>query len=269
MIDRRKSTIKRNRQGESVMAPFVLIVTFILILGFMVNGLMRMAASSEIGGIDLSDKTQPFGLYDFTFIVPTEGLVVDEDTVIDYVPYPTHEDPLIFTDEAPDPDEYKYVHIIRNNVNYNPESTDMWEMYSDFISIRRDPHNFVKWGDQWENAAIPFSAFADNYDNETKVSSVLFQLGNSQDALFIDTVDSTPEGFLTGLWGNDFTVSYGWSLFRLEEVDFWSAIAIVLYEELPGVTPVVNWIFHGFVWSSVIFVVFTMATRLTPFLGGA
>ena len=266
--NRRKPTIKRNRQGESVMPPFVLIVTFIILLGFMINGLMRMAASGEMGDIDLSDKTQPFGLYNFTFIEPTEGLVVDDDTVIDYVPYPTHEDPLIFTDEDADPDELKYVHVIRDNVNYDPESTDMWEMYSDFIAVRRDPHNLFTFGEQWENAAIPFSAFANNYDNVTNVSTVQFQLGDSQDSLFINTTDSTPEGFLTALWGNDFSVSYGWSLFRLEEVDFWSAIAIVLYDELPGVTPVVNWIFHGFVWASVTFVVFTMATRMTPFLGG-
>lgn len=266
--NRRKSTIKRNRQGESVMPPFVLIIVFILILGFMINSLMRMAASGNIGDIDLDDKTQPFGLYDFTFISPIDGLVVDEDTVIDYVPHPTHEDPLIFTDEAPDPDELKYVHIIRDNVNYDPGSTDMWRMYKDFVAVRRDPHNLVTLGEEWDNAAIPFSAFADNYDNISKVSTVNFQMGNSQDSLFINTTDSTPEGFLTGLWGNDFTVSYGWSLFRLEEVDFWGAIAIVLYEELPGVAPVVNWIFHGFVWASVTFVVFTMATRMTPFLGG-
>ena len=266
--NRRKSTIKRNRQGESVMAPFVLVVTFILILGFMVNSLARMAASGDlVGEGDLTDKPVPFGLYNFTFIEPTEGIVVDEDTVIDYVPYPTHEDPLIFTDEESD-DELKYVHVIRDNVNYDPESSDMWKMYRDFIAIRRDPHNLFTIADQWQNAAIPFSAFANNYDNVTNVSTVQFQLGDSQDALFINTTDSTPEGFLTGLWGNDFTISYGWSLFRLEEVDFWSAIAIVMYDALPGVTPLVNWIFHGFVWASVTFVVFTMATRMTPFLGG-
>ena len=266
--DRRKSAIKRNRQGESVMAPFVLVVVFILILGFMINGLMRIIVAGEAGDIDMSEKEVPFGLYDFIFIAPLDGLLVDDDTVIDYVPYPTHEDPLIFTDEVADPDELKYVHIIRDNENYKPGSTDMWEMYQDFVAVRRDPHNLFKFADQWENAAIPFSAFADNYDNETMVSIVTFQLGNSQDSLFIDTTDTTPEGFLIGLWSNDFTVTYGWSQFRLEEVDFWSAIAIVLYDELPGVTPVVNWIFHAFVWSSVIFVVFTMATRMTPFLGG-
>ena len=141
-------------------------------------------------------------------------------------------------------------------------------MYQDFIVVRRDPHNFLKFSDEWHNAVIPFITIANSYDNRTNVSVSNFKLGDSQDSLFVNSTDTTEAGFSAALWGNDFILYYGWSLFRLEEVDFWNAISMVLYAEIPGVHPLVNFIFHGFVMGTMVYVVFRMAVMMTPFLGG-
>lgn len=266
------------------MYPFVLIIALVMVLGFVLSGIAQFAESGEMAQSDYPGLTNPFGLYNYTLIdaepsdpnyitfsdggTTIEGYEISDDRVIDYVPYPTDEDPFLFYDPD-DAAEVKYVHIIRDNRDYDPESTEMWEMYQDFVSIRRYSEASFFWSDPWHDAVIPFTSMDDNFDNTTNVSITTFQLSGSQDSLFVNaTTGPGQANFTADLWANEFNLFYGWSLFRLEEVDFWGAIAMVLYAEIPGVHPTINWIFHAFIIGTIVFVVFRMAVMMTPFLGG-
>lgn len=276
--------LRKDTRAESVFMPFVMIIGMVLVLGFVINGLMQYAVSGQVSQGIYPSTTNPFGLYNYTTIAAydtgdpryvdfgdSEGYLISDADVLDEVPYPTDDDPFTFVDEDGD---VKYVHIIRNNADYDPESTDIWEMYQDFIAVRRHTSTQVI-GAKWYDAAIPFQTIEDNFDEgsndaglEMNVSITDFRLGKSQDSLFINTTIPGESAFISALWDNEFYLQYGWSLFRLEEVDFWGAISMILYEEIPGVHPVINFFLHAFILGTIVFVVFTMAVRMTPFLGG-
>lgn len=278
-----KKAIKSDDKGE-VMYPFVLIIALVMVLGFILSGISQYAQSGQITQGDYPGLTNPFGLYNYTLIDAVasdpdyvsfttddgtvEGYEISAGRILDRVPYPTDDDPYIFLDPD-DPNEKKYVHIIRDNADYTPGSTDMWEMYQDFVAIRRYSENSYFWSNPWHNAIVPFMKIDQQFDNSTNVSITEFQLSGSQDSLFVNATSGPGESnFTSDLWANEFNLFYGWSLFRLEEVDFWGAISMVLYAEIPGVHPMVNWIFHAFVIGTIVFVVFRMAVMMTPFLGG-
>jgi len=274
-----KKALNPDHRGEdTVMYPFVLIIALVAIMGFLLSGIMKYGESGDMSQIDYPEMAIPFGFYNYTTIdaEPSdpryidwgdeEGYQVSDSDVLDYVPYPTDADPFIFYD--PDDGDTKYVHIIRNNRDYDPESTDIYKMYLDFIVIRRDPVNFFKFDDEWHNAVVPFTTMASSFINETNVSVADFQLGDSQDSLFINATDPGFTNFTAALWDNDFYLYYGWSQFRLEEVDFWNAVAMVFYQDIPGVNPIINWLFHAFTIGTIAFVIFRMAIMMTPFLGG-
>lgn len=264
--------------SERVFYPFVLIFAFVLILAFVISGVAQYITAGSMAQGAYGALEMPFGLTNYTTILADdtdsryvdygdeEGYLVSDDDVIDEIPYPTHEDPFLFWPES-DPEEIKYVHIIRNNVRYDPDSTNIWEKYLDFIAVRRHTGAF-DWEPQWNNAAIPFSELAANFWNITNVSVTEFQLSGSSDSFFINTSDGGYGNFTAALWSNEFNLFYGWSRFRLEEVDFWEAIAMVIYADIPGVDDTIDWFIHGFVIAVIVFVVFTMAIRMTPFLGG-
>ncbi len=280
-----KALVKRLREderGESVMQPFVLIIALVLVLSFIIAGISQYAVSGSVTQGEYPGMTMPFGLTDYTLIEPYDltdprivdwgtekGFNVTDDDVLDVIPYPTDDDPFIFVDDQGD---LKYVHIIRDNADYDPESTEMWEMYRDFIAIRR--HAGVWVGDPWKDAAIPFSVIEANFDEGsdnstyTNISLTNFMLTGSQDSLFINATIPGEDAFVEALYDNDFMLFYGWSMFRIEEIDFWGAISMLMYAEIPGVHPLVNFLVHAFIIGTMVFVVFTMAIRMTPFQGG-
>ena len=270
--------IRKDTTAEQVAYPFILVLAFVLILAFILSGVYQYITAGTMAQGLYPGMTMPFGLSNYTTIAAdsddprfisygdTEGYQISDDDVLDEIPYPTHCDPFMFEDDDGDD---KYVHIIRNNVRYDPTSTDMWEMYLDFVAVRRHTGSGpgAVYGD-WNNAAIPFSAIQDNWWNTTNVSITEFQLSGSQDNLFVNATYGGEANFTAALWDNDFRLFYGWSLFRLNEVDFWGAIAMLIYADIPGVDDTVDWFIHAFVIAVIVFVVFTMAVRMTPFLGG-
>lgn len=276
-----KTNLRTDNHAE-VMYPFVLIIALVAILAFVMSGVSQYAQSGNMTSGDTINIENPFGMYNYTTIDADpldsryiefdggvlQGYKVTDDDVLDYVPYPTDEDPFIFTDDDGD---LKYVHIIRNNRDYDPGSADIWKMYLDFISIRRDVANAIYWESgesDWNDQAIPFTVIDDHFNNNTNASTTDFQLGDSQDTLFINVTTPGQAAFVAGLWGNEFNLFYGWAKFRIEEVDFWGAISMILYADIPGVNDTIDFLLHTFVISTIVYVVFRMGVMMTPFLGG-
>jgi hypothetical protein len=142
-------------------------------------------------------------------------------------------------------------------------------MYENFIAVRRNTVSPGSVRGDWMNAAIPLSAFADpaNWNNVTNTTVVEFKLGKSTDAIFLCTTNSTGSDIETGIWTNEFQIYYGWSNWRVEDVELSEAIAMAMYADIPGVHWMINYLVHGIVGATMIFVAFTMITRIIPFLG--
>lgn len=282
-----KRRLRRQCDGdEPVMYPFVLIIAFMMIIGFLAMGLSKYARSGQISSEDYSHYDVPFGMYNMTTVEAydgddryvtwadpiwgtIEGYEVTADDVIDYVPYPTHEDPFLFSMDWDDRYETKYVHIIMDNADYDPESTDMWKKYKDFVAVRREAPagviGIMSWGTMggsWFNSAIPFTSIQDHYINESDVSMVNFKIGNAHDTLFMNCTNPGESNFTSGLWSGEFNIFYGWANFRIESIDFWAALSMLFVDDIPGVNPLVNFVFHAIAIGTVTFVLFTMALRI-------
>jgi hypothetical protein len=266
-------------EGEAVQYSFILIVALVIILGFTISGVSQYAQSGEISQGMLANTDYPFEMKDYTLINNTdgddrsvdwvsgeEGFLVSDDDVLDYVPYPYDENPFVFVDS--DGEDLKYIHVIRDNSEYDPESTDIWKMYNDFIAIRRQVDDLFFWKDSWQNAAIPFTAIEDHFDNTTNASQINFRLGDMEDYMWFSVMDlDTGEGggtynFTSGLWSNDFYIYYGWYMFRIAAGDFWNAVSMILYDDIPYVDDTIDFLIHAFVISTIVYVVFTMAIKV-------
>ena len=264
-------------EGEAVQYSFILIFALVIILGFTIAGVSQYAQSGEISQGMMPGQDYPFNLYNFTAIDPLagdprivtygtlSGFQVSDADVVDYVPYPTDEDPFMFVDDKGD---RKYIHIVRNNSEYDPDSTDLWKMYSDFIAIRRHVDAYFL-GSDWDNAAIPFTTIEDCFSlNGThgtmgNVSIVQFALSERQDNMFFNASTGPGEyNFTMDLWGNDFRMFYGWSLFRMDDVDFWNAISMLIYEDIPYFDDTIDFLVHAFIISTITYVIFTMAIKV-------
>jgi hypothetical protein len=247
--------------------PFVLILTFVVILGFILTGVTRLATSAELSrGMD-PEFTNPYFDSNWTVISPEAGYLVTSEDVIDEVGKPTYDDPFIYTDLEDNDD--KYVHVVRDNAQYVEGSVDIYTKYQDFIVVRRNSLEPGSVGGEWFNAVIPLTEFAnpDNWDNSTNKSTVQFQLGKSLDALFIVTTNTTGADISAGVWSDSYELFYGWSNWRIEDIGLSEAIGMALWADIPGVHWLVNYIVHAFVYATIIFVVFTMITRIIPFIG--
>jgi len=260
--------LKSDSSGESVMRPFVLIFALIVIFALTVAGIGRMAYSAELQDREMSyiGEEFPLDLWNYSLIEPDVGIDIDPERVINQICHPTENDPYIFIDNTTD--DKKYIHIIRNNSDYEAGSSEIWKMYKDFIAIRRETDKWVV-GPKWNDGIVPYTTIANNYDNVTNVSMVDFRLSGRSDTLFINTTNTSDEGFLIGLWGNNYTLYYGWNNWRLDDINFWDAISLVMFDSLPGVHPIVDFLIKALIYGTIVFVIFTMVTRTIPFIGGA
>ena len=276
---RLRRTLPGDTKAESVMYAFVLLLSFVGLMVVAIAGVTQYVQAGASNEDLYGNLVFPFNMTEYMTIEADEeddryydaggglhGYNVSTDDILDYVPYPTDEDPFKFW-KPDEPDEIKYVHIIRDNQDYDPGSTDMWRKYRDFIAVRRDTGNVI--GERWNGAAIPFAQIADNWGNDTNASATNFFLSRSQDTLFINSSASDAANFTDDLYDNDFHLFYGWARFRLQEIDFWNAISMLFYNDIPEVDPLVNNLIHIMMISTTVFVIFTMAIRMTPFLGGA
>ena len=266
--------------AESVMYPFIMIIAFVAMMAIVITGVTQYIVAGDASADAYFNINSPYGLDEYTAIEADEtddrfftswdgieGYNVTDDDVLNYVPYPTDSDPFKFW-HVDEPEDIKYVHIIRDNQDYDPGSADLWTKYRDFIAVRRDTGSVLT--SRWNNAAIPFSELTSNYEEgEVNASVTDFMLSKSQDTLFLRSEINGSANFTTALYDNDFSLHYGWAEFRLEEIDFWNAISMLFYNDIPDVDPMVNNMIHVFTIAVVTFVVFTMAVRMTPFLGGA
>ena len=253
--------------GESVFKPFVIIFVVIILMTSIVMMLQHMATSASQLDQPM-DTTRAVGDYQDHLINPTSGLIVYNALVVNKMEHP-YQANFIFTDNGSGgglTGDIKYVQVVRNNVNFDPTSTDMWKKYRDFISVQRKTTTFIltPLSVTWNGAVIPFSALVNNFDDKTNTSIVRYQLSGNNDTLYIKCANNN-----TGLiWMNQFTIYYGWSVLRQGKVDFWSTIGMVMTAKIPGMNPILSFFISGMFWAVTCFMIFTMVSRIIPFIPG-
>ncbi len=253
--------------GEKVARPFVLLLSVMAVFSITI---MSITAQMNTSASSVNDSSNPnpldlrniLGDWSYTLIDPEGGIHISTANVTSHMHDP-RDSHIIFTD-ADHNDDKKYLQIIRNNENFDRNSSNMWERYKDFISVQR--HRDPYYGDDWGGASISYDQIVANYEWKTNTSKISFRLSGSQanDTLFVVLSHNDT----TEIWNNNYTLYYGWSVLRAGSIDFWGVIGMVLTAQVPGLEPHVQLLIDAIWIISLIFIGFTMATRISPLGGG-
>ena len=144
--------------GETVFRPFVLILTFICLAGFLLVGFKHMfSASSTMEKPE--DLTATLGCWEITLFSPTYGANVTNSTI--YNRMPTGETGGFAFDSAD-----KRVYVVRDNLDYKEGSTKVWERYNSYIGIKRTADDLV--GGKVYRYSVSLNYIVAHLDRETK-----------------------------------------------------------------------------------------------------
>ena len=260
-----KKRLQKDTRAENIIKPFILLLGTMLLFAFIASILTQaMNNSAQNVNNGILGTTDILGLYEYTLIDPQAGYAISSSVVKDHMIHPK-DTTLIYTDTNHS-DDKKYVQIIRNNVNYDPSSTDMWKKYKDFISVQRETGEFIPHTtSKWRGAAIPFDAIVSHFDSNTNISIIPFDFSSTNDTLFVKLATNNT----ALIWSNSFTLFYGWSKLRQDRIDFWGTIGMVLTAEVPGLNPKIQFLLSSFWILGYIFMGYTLVTRIVPGLGGS
>jgi len=247
------------------MRPFVLLLSTMAIFSILVIMLMQQMNVSIIG-INQGQMTENpleelLGSLHYTYIDPVAGYSVSTADTTDRMVHPT-DAPFVFTD-ANHSNDKKYIQIIRNN-HANPRDHNTWSEFKDFISVQRQTGDVIGWGTKWQGTAISLQDVVANFHWQTNTSIISFGFGGSNDTLFIHLAANDT----SLIWSNNYTMYYGWYSLRQGSNDLWGTIRMVLLMQIPGIDPIIQFVISTFWIFSLLFIGFTMITRIIPFIGG-
>jgi len=253
---------RRDTRAESVMRPFLILLGVMMLFAIISTTLIHhMAGSAESVNSGVSQSLLDLGLYEYELIEPDTGYAITTANTTNHMVHP-HDSSLQFIDDEGD---IKYVQIIRDNVDYDPTSMDLWKRYNDFISIQRETSDLFGLVHSWREAAIPLDTVVAKFDEKTNMSIVGFTLtGYNNDTLFF----ILPNNNSAMISANSYSLYYGWSLIRPERVDFWGTINMILTGEIPGLDSRIQFVLSAFWMFSLIYIGFVMVRSITPFLSG-
>ena len=247
--------------GESVFKPFVLLFTMIALMVSVIVMVQHTQISATAVASD-KDLQNMMGEMDYTLIDPVTGILVNAGMATSTMVHP-EDAPIEFTDNSPDGHaDVKHIQIIIGNQNYKFGSDNIWEKYPSFISIQRRTTGGIDH--KWYGAAIPIQGIIENFDYETNQSIMYFHISGKNDTMIFELADNNTARF----WGSDYTMFYGWSTFRTEGVDFWETIQLIYTAKLPGMDGTLSFFIAGMFWAVTLFMLFTMISRIVPFISG-
>ena len=257
--------LRDDHRAEAIFSAFVLLLSVMAIFSVVsITFLDQMESSAERVNRGM-DEGSPSMLdvsgYAYTLITPLAGYEVTTDNVTDEMVYP-YDAPFVFTDTDHANDQ-KHVQVIRDNVNYRADSTDMWNKYDDFISVQRKVKTTSLTHD-WNGAAISFETIVAHFDPNTNCSTILFDISEDNDTLFVLFDDNTT----ADLWTDNYTIYYGYSNMRPNKANLWNTVTMVATAQVPGLDWRIQFIVDAVWIFCLIFVGFTMMSRIIPTLGG-
>jgi len=255
--------------GESVFRPFMLMLGVMALFGTVSVTLIQAmtgSVNSINNGIDRDSYLSGIiGDTSYTIIDPVTGYNITTALTKDHMVHPK-DATVIFTDTDHSNDK-KYVQIIRNNVNYDPTSNDIWKKYNDFISIQRETDAVLSgtFSSKWNGAVVSYESIVNNFDWRTNTSVVGFDMSGWNDTLFIHLAWNNT----ALIWSDHYELFYGWSSLRTGSANLWGTIGMILTAQIPGLDDRIQFVLTSFWLVSLIFVGYVMISRIIPFIGGS
>lgn len=241
--------------GEQVFRPFVLILTFVILGGLVLAGFSQMFFSSANSGGGIDDPENILGLWDYEMYTPITGYNITNSSILNY--WPEGERGNLSFDSGD-----KWVYIVRNNKDYDPESKHLWEKYKDFIGVKRKADDLQ--GGKVYRYVVPLERFQAEFDADNNQSRIGFALSGSNYTIFIKCMDNNTNR----IWWNNYTLFLGRSYFQSGHVNFLQAIKMIMTGDIPNFNPQLSILIAVIVDVTIIFVAYTMVSRIIPFISG-
>lgn len=255
--------------SERLMGPFILIASF-LVITVMVLASMTAFFQIASGNWDEVRGTLLIGSEEYVLRNPELGWNITNANVTDRWDHEADENAYFYKTE-PGEDDQMVVGIIRDNARFDvpeyyfgvvPEDE---KLYQDYIMIYTE---FGWWDhDEW---AISYQTIEKNRIGDSNISLTEFGIRHNTTHALIITVDAPGELFSAGLWANTFNVKLGVpeGTDDLAGASMWTILGQVMTCSIPDVTPEVNIIIGATVYAGIGMIVFTVVSRMIPFVGG-
>ena len=275
--------------AESLMKPFVLLITFIGVTIVVLGGMNDLQHSNLMSGIDDVDTgMEVLAGFNYTMLNPTAGADItwaDTTTSLSNV-YDsidkgakggtTHK--IFYAQgEVSTSRNAIWAYVVRNN------SWDPW-LRADFPqSIARNldtsdmivfaqkyaKHGWfdIKTGVAWRFAVVPYPVINDRF--EGNLSTVSFMFGENNYTAFVIIGDSG--NATTELYGNNaFTLGIGqlWGLENVGRTSMWKLVGQLLTCSLPDTNFYANLIMTISIWAVIAYVAIAMISRFIPTIAG-
>lgn len=253
--------------SETLMGPFILMASFIVIT-IMVLASMTAFFQTASGSWEEITGTLLVGSTEYTLRNPELGWNITSANVTDRWAHEADENAYFYKD-APGEDDQLVVGFIRDNA-YMGDPLGIGEMtdstlYSDFVMIYTE---FGWWDhDDWP---ISYMTIQANRVGNSNISVTEFGIRHNTTYALIITVDAPGELFAVGLWANSFNVKLGVpeGTDDLAGTSMWTVLGQVMTASIPDVTPEVNIILGATIYAGIGMIVFTVVSRMIPFVGG-
>ena len=260
--------------SEKLMGPFVLVASFLMIT-IMVLASMTAFLQTAGGQWDEVRGTLMVGTTDYTLREPVDGWNIDDDNVTDRWDHEASENAYFYEDE-PGEDDQIVVGFIRGNVYFDEWAVvgvgDMSvsygvdrSLYYDFVMVYTE---FGWWSqDDWP---ISYETIIANRMGDSNVSVTEFGIRhNTTYALIVET-GGPGDLFEVMVWANTFNLKIGLPDYGedIASASMWTILGQVMTASIPEVSFEVNLIIGATLYAGVGMIVFTVISRMIPFVAG-
>ena len=256
------------KTADELFPKLLLVATFLgvaTILLWAVTPIVQTGTMMNDPSMDWSE----IGIFGYAYYDP-HPFEVSNATVKDRALYPDPGPSETFTSDVPHRHDIK-AYVVRDNFYYTVSLGNdftWWSQYRDCFVFIMDLESIVlqqvhktKW------AVIPFETVQERADYIDNSSQVDFSL-NADYSLFVSTGPGMP--LLTGLWGNEFNMSIGWSLNLSASASAspWGLVGQILTFSIPNVSPLINMLIAIPIYLTMGFLVVAIISRFLPTTSG-
>lgn len=266
-----KLGLSRDEKAQERMAgTFIMAASFLIVI-IVLTGTMKMMLLAAEGAFDSAESWETIGGIDYELIIPTQGYNITANNIT--------QDPFDDAkklDYEPDGWEYLTIRIVRNSSYERPwwavddwivaRNTNKWKqasLYSDFLLIHGKVDSHQKW------LALPLSSLTDGERIADNKSIAYFSMLKANFTIIAQTA-GTESDHSQMIDANNYNLKIAVNSLwlSLASGSLFTILGQIMTMQLPNTDAVTSWLLAVPFWAAMGFMVFTLISRMIPFIGG-
>jgi hypothetical protein len=252
--------LRADRHGDETLLPIIIFCATFVGVGALVISLMPVP---DMGGnMSVSEGYTIIGSTEYLLYEPFYGYNITAGNVSSTY---ADRETFLFTNDTISGDEREF-YAIRD---YEPTlDADQFAAGEDYVVVQ------VYWGpwynSHWSSVKIAYATIAANQIAGTNQSVTPFSVTGWENEALIVTTAGNSTSFLDLFWADTYNVMMGQYdvIDDLASTTMWGIIRQLLTASLPDVHPVINFMIAIPFWACIGFMVFTIVSRMIPWIAG-